>query len=58
MDVDGASPQTVSTSNTTTVVVVDGTSEGDYSWRVSYDDDVLADTAASCTEVSNITITE
>jgi hypothetical protein len=56
--VSGASPQTVSTSNTTTVVVVDGTSEGNYSWRVSYNDDVLADTAASCTEVSNITITE
>jgi hypothetical protein len=56
--VSGTSPQIVSTSNTTTVVVVDGTSEGAYSWRVSYNDDVLADTASFCTETSNITITE
>jgi hypothetical protein len=56
--VSGASPQTVSTSNSTTVVVVDGATEGSYSWRVSYNDAVLADTAASCTEVSSVSITE
>lgn len=50
----GASPQTVSTSNTTAV-----TTSGTYSWKVAYDSTNAAqlDIAASCHETSALTIT-
>ena len=46
-------PQTVSTSNTTAI-----TATGTFSWKVSYDstNPAQADIAASCHEVSNLTI--
>ena len=52
--VTGASPQTVSTSNTTAQ-----TASGSYSWQVSYDSINLAqrDIPASCHETSDLTIT-
>jgi hypothetical protein len=52
--VSGASPKTVSTSNTTAV-----TASGSYSWSVSYDSTNPAqrDIAASCHETSALTIT-
>jgi hypothetical protein len=53
--VSGASPQTVSTSNTT--FVVEAATEGDYSWKVSYNDAVLADPSDSC-ETTDIDITD
>jgi hypothetical protein len=51
--VTGASPQTVSSSNTTAV-----TASGEYSWKVSYDSTNSAqrDIAASCHETSSLTI--
>jgi hypothetical protein len=51
--VSGASPQTVSTSNTTA-----RTASGDFSWKVSYDSTNAAqrDIAASCHETSALTI--
>jgi hypothetical protein len=54
VDVSGASPQTVETSNTTEV-----TASGSFSWLVSYDSDNLAqdDIPASCHETSALTIT-
>ena len=50
----GASPETVSTSNTT----VKATASGSYSWKVSYDSDNPAqqDIPASCHETSSVTI--
>jgi hypothetical protein len=54
VSVSGASPQTVITSNTT--VVVEAT-EGDYSWKVSYNDSVLADPTDEC-ETTQIDITD
>ena len=53
-DVAGASPETVSTSNTT----VKATASGSYSWKVSYDSDNPAqqDIPASCEETSSLTI--
>ena len=50
----GASPETVSTSNTT----VKATASGSYSWKVSYDSDNQAqrDIPASCEETSSLTI--
>ncbi len=52
--VSGASPETVSTSNTT----VKATASGSYSWKVSYDSDNPAqqDIPASCEETSSLTI--
>lgn len=52
-DVAGASPQTVTTTNSTAY-----TASGDFSWRVSYDSTNAAqdDIAASCEEVSSLTI--
>jgi hypothetical protein len=52
--VSGASPQTVSTSNTD----VKATASGSYSWKVSYDSDNPAqqDIPASCEETSSLTI--
>ena len=49
----GASPQTVSTSNTTAQ-----TASGSFSWRVSYDSTNAAqdDIPASCHETSTLTI--
>jgi hypothetical protein len=55
VSVSGTSPQTVSTSNTSTVVV-DAT-EGDYSWLVSYADAVLGAPTDAC-ETTTITITD
>jgi hypothetical protein len=52
--VSGTDSVTVSTSNSTTVVAA---TEGDYSWLVSYDDDVLGDPSDTC-EKSNIQITD
>jgi hypothetical protein len=52
--VSGASPQTVGTSNTTTVV--DAT-DGNYSWKVSYADAVLGAPTDKC-ETTSITITD
>jgi hypothetical protein len=51
--VSGASPQTVSSNNSTAV-----TAGGDYSWSVSYDSTnaLQKDIAATCTEVSSLTI--
>jgi hypothetical protein len=53
-EVAGASPETVSTSNTT----VKATASGSYSWKVSYDSDNPAqqDIPASCHETSSLTI--
>jgi hypothetical protein len=53
-EVAGASPETVSTSNTT----VKATASGSYSWKVSYDSDNPAqqDIPASCHETSSVTI--
>ena len=53
-DVAGASPRTVSTSNTTVKVTTSGT----YSWKVSYDSTNPAqrDIPASCEETSSLTI--
>jgi hypothetical protein len=53
-EVAGASPETVSTSNTT----VKATASGSYSWKVSYDSDPSAhrDIPASCEETSSLTI--
>jgi hypothetical protein len=53
-DVAGASPQTVSTSNTTAQLAT-----GSFSWRVSYDSDNAAqrDIPASCHETSALTVT-
>jgi len=58
--VDGATPQTVGTSNTGDPVS-DGytaTASGDFSWEVSYDSDNTAQKgiAATCVEVSSLTI--
>jgi hypothetical protein len=52
--VSGASPETVSTSNTD----VKATASGSYSWKVSYDSDNPAqrDIPASCEETSSLTI--
>lgn len=52
--VSGASPQTVSTSNTTAV-----TASGQYSWSVSYDSTNAGqrDILATCHETSSVTIT-
>jgi hypothetical protein len=52
--VSGASPETVSTSNTD----VKATASGSYSWKVSYDSDNPAqrDIPASCHETSSVTI--
>ena len=52
--VSGASPETVSTSNTT----VKATASGSYSWKVSYDSGNPAqrDIPASCQETSSLTI--
>lgn len=54
VSVSGASPQTVSTSNTTAQLA-----SGSFSWRVNYDSTNLAqrDIAASCHETSVLTIT-
>jgi hypothetical protein len=52
--VSGASPQTAETSNTTLVLEA---GSGDYSWLVSYDDDVLGDPADTC-ETTTIDITD
>jgi hypothetical protein len=52
--VSGNSPQQATTSNTTKVV--DAT-DGNFSWLVSYDDNVLADPADEC-ETTTITITD
>ena len=52
--VSGASPQTVNTSNSTTVV--DAT-DGDYSWKVSYSDAVLGAPTDVC-ETTTINITD
>jgi hypothetical protein len=53
-NVAGASPETVSTSNTN----VEATESGSYSWKVSYDSDNPAqeDIPASCEETSTLTI--
>jgi hypothetical protein len=53
-EVAGASPETVSTSNTT----VTATASGSYSWKVSYDSDNPAqqDIPDSCEETSSLTI--
>jgi hypothetical protein len=53
-EVSGASPKTVSTSNTN----VKATASGSYSWQVSYDSDNPAqrDISASCEETSSLTI--
>jgi hypothetical protein len=53
--VSGGSPQMVSTSNTD--VVVEEAGSGDYSWLVTYEDDVLADPDATC-ETTTITIVD
>ena len=52
--VEGASPETVSTSNTT----VKATASGSYSWKVSYDSKNQAqrDIPASCEETSTLTV--
>jgi hypothetical protein len=52
--VSGASPETVSTSNTT----VKATASGSYSWKVSYDsaNPAQRDIPASCEETSSLTI--
>lgn len=52
--VSGASPKTVGTSNTTTIV--DAT-DGSYSWKVSYSDAVLGAPTDVC-ETTSITITD
>jgi len=51
--VSGASPQTVSSANTTAV-----TASGSFSWSVSYDSTnaLQKDIAATCTEVSSLTV--
>lgn len=53
-DVDGASPQTVSTSNSTAV-----SASGSFSWKVAYDSTNLAqeDISPKCHETSSLTIT-
>jgi hypothetical protein len=53
-NVSGASPKTVSTSNTT----VKATESGSYSWKVSYDSTNPAqrDIPASCQETTSLTI--
>ena len=50
----GASPETVSTSNTN----VKATASGSYSWKVSYDsaNPAQRDIPASCEETSSVTI--
>ena len=53
VDVSGASPQTVSTTNEEAI-----DASGSFSWRVTYDSDNPAqrDIAATCNEVSSLTI--
>ncbi len=51
-----ASGSTFSTNNTTTAVVVVA-NDGNYSWLVHYNDNVLADPPDSCSETTAISIT-
>ena len=54
--VSGTSPQTATTSNTTFKVTA--ANEGSYSWKVHYDDAVLADPADKCEKTTGIDITD